>query len=183
MVVGEKGRKKVVEGDGGKFDERLVPLVMWEEVERRRGVGVGNVGVVGVGERSSFVEGYGVEGYAASGYAPSNYAPSNYAPSNYAPPNNAPSGYAPPRSSYSPSTISPSTYSPTPALPYPIPPPHQPSTETLLTEIRRILSTTDLMTVTKKGVREELGRVFGVDLRTRKEEIGRLVDGVLDGEM
>ncbi|KAJ3246982.1 hypothetical protein HDU78_005633 [Chytriomyces hyalinus] len=59
----------------------------------------------------------------------------------------------------------------------------QPSDEQILQQIRQILSTADLMTVTRKSVREELGRVFGVDLSGRKEYIHSCIDGVLKGEL
>ncbi|KAI9327398.1 chitin synthase-domain-containing protein [Obelidium mucronatum] len=59
----------------------------------------------------------------------------------------------------------------------------QPSDEQILFQIRQILSTADLMTVTRKSVREELTRVFGVDLSSRKEYIHACIDGVLKGEL
>ncbi|KAJ1546396.1 hypothetical protein HK405_007124 [Cladochytrium tenue] len=59
----------------------------------------------------------------------------------------------------------------------------QPSDEELLMQIRQILATADLMTVTRKSVREELSRVFGVDLSARKEYIHRCIDSVLKSEI
>ena len=46
-----------------------------------------------------------------------------------------------------------------------------PSDDALLAEIREILRTADLMTVTKKGVKQELERRFGVPLDTRRTYI------------
>jgi chitin synthase len=46
-----------------------------------------------------------------------------------------------------------------------------PSDDALLAEIREILRTADLMTVTKKGVKQELERRFGVPLDTRRAYI------------
>ncbi|KAI8617111.1 chitin synthase-domain-containing protein [Chytriomyces sp. MP71] len=59
----------------------------------------------------------------------------------------------------------------------------QPSDEEILFQIRQILASADLMTVTRKSVREELGRFFGVDLSSRKEYIHACIDGVLKGEL
>jgi chitin synthase len=58
-----------------------------------------------------------------------------------------------------------------------------PSDSDILGEVKRVLATADLMTVTKKKVREELGRVFGCDLGSKKEYIHRCIDGVLKGEI
>lgn len=56
-----------------------------------------------------------------------------------------------------------------------------PSDEEILAEIRQILSTADLMAVTKKSVREQLSRIFKVDLSMKKEYIHRCIDNVLKG--
>ena len=47
-----------------------------------------------------------------------------------------------------------------------------PSDDAILAEIRDILKTADLMTVTKKGIKMELERRFGVSLESRKSYIG-----------
>ena len=59
----------------------------------------------------------------------------------------------------------------------------QPSNEELLAQIRLILSTADLMTVTRKSVREDLGKIFKVDLSGRKDYIHMCIDGILKGEL
>ena len=46
-----------------------------------------------------------------------------------------------------------------------------PSDDALLSEIREILRTADLMTVTKKGVKQELERRFGVPLDAKRAYI------------
>ena len=46
-----------------------------------------------------------------------------------------------------------------------------PSDDTLLAEIREILKTADLMSVTKKDVRVELERRFGVSLEAKRAYI------------
>ena len=47
-----------------------------------------------------------------------------------------------------------------------------PNDDAILTEIREILRTADLMTVTKKGIKMELEQRFGVNLESRKAYIG-----------
>ncbi|KNC98434.1 uncharacterized protein SPPG_06138 [Spizellomyces punctatus DAOM BR117] len=58
-----------------------------------------------------------------------------------------------------------------------------PSDDEILRQVRRILSTADLMSVTKKSVREDLSAYFGCDLGAKKEWIHRCIDGVLKGEL
>jgi chitin synthase len=64
-----------------------------------------------------------------------------------------------------------------------VPPVGFPSDQELLQEIRHILSTTDLMKITKKSVRDQLSRLFGVDVSPRKEYIHYCIDGILKGEL
>ena len=59
----------------------------------------------------------------------------------------------------------------------------QPLDDDLLAEIRHILSTADLMTITKKAVRDDLSTLFGVDLTSRKEFINASIDGLLQGRL
>ena len=47
-----------------------------------------------------------------------------------------------------------------------------PNDDAILAEIREILRTADLMTVTKKGIKMELEQRFGVNLESRKAYIG-----------
>ncbi|EGF82537.1 hypothetical protein BATDEDRAFT_34502 [Batrachochytrium dendrobatidis JAM81] len=58
-----------------------------------------------------------------------------------------------------------------------------PTDEQILADIRQILSSGDLMTLTKKQIRDDLGQRFGVDLRPRKETINRMIDEVLQGRL
>ncbi len=57
-----------------------------------------------------------------------------------------------------------------------------PSDHMILTEIRHILSTSDLMTVTKKTVRDKLSRFFGVDLTVKRDFINKAIEDILKGE-
>ena len=59
-----------------------------------------------------------------------------------------------------------------------------PTDDALLNEIREILRTVDLMTVTKKGVKTELERRFGVGLDSKRAYINsgmlKISTGVLN---
>ena len=58
-----------------------------------------------------------------------------------------------------------------------------PSDTELLNEIRHILSTSDLMTITKKKIRMQLSSFFGVDVTPKKEFIHQSIDGILRGNL
>ncbi|KAK4553709.1 hypothetical protein LTR86_009207 [Recurvomyces mirabilis] len=58
-----------------------------------------------------------------------------------------------------------------------------PSDDALLAEIREILRTADLMTVTKKNVRAELERRFGVPLEIKRQYIGSATEAILSGQL
>ena len=58
-----------------------------------------------------------------------------------------------------------------------------PSDEQLLMEIRRMLESADLMTVTKKDVKLYLERVFGVPLDIRREYINQCTEAILSGRL
>lgn len=59
----------------------------------------------------------------------------------------------------------------------------RPTNEEVLSQVKRILATSDLTRVTKKQVREELQRVFGVSMATRKDYINSCIEGVLQGRL
>ncbi|KAK5135643.1 hypothetical protein LTR08_004944 [Meristemomyces frigidus] len=58
-----------------------------------------------------------------------------------------------------------------------------PSDDALLAEIREILKSADLMTVTKKSIRAELERRFGVPMDARKQYIGSAAEAILSGQL
>lgn len=58
-----------------------------------------------------------------------------------------------------------------------------PTDEEILQEIRRILSTADLMSITKKQVRDELSAFFGVDMSSRREYVNSCIEQVLQGKL
>ncbi|RKP11265.1 chitin synthase-domain-containing protein, partial [Piptocephalis cylindrospora] len=58
-----------------------------------------------------------------------------------------------------------------------------PTDEELLVEIRSILASSDLMTITKKQVRERLSALYGVDLTPRKEYINNCIELILQDRL
>ena len=54
-----------------------------------------------------------------------------------------------------------------------------PTHQELIQETHRILSTSDLMTVSKKDIRNELSRLFQTNLDTRKGEINQIIDSMV----
>ncbi|KAI5861877.1 glycosyltransferase family 2 protein [Durotheca rogersii] len=58
-----------------------------------------------------------------------------------------------------------------------------PSDDALLAEIREILRTADLMTVTKKGIKQELERRFNVPLDSRRLYINSATEALLSGQL
>jgi len=64
-----------------------------------------------------------------------------------------------------------------------IPPEMLPNDDALLAEIRDILRTADLMTVTKKSIKAELERRFGVPLDAKRQYIGSATEAILSGQL
>ncbi|KAG0331412.1 hypothetical protein BG004_001670 [Podila humilis] len=62
----------------------------------------------------------------------------------------------------------------------PVPSSDQPTDEQLANEIQNVLATADLMSITKKQVREQLMAFFGVDLNPRKAYINEVIERVLE---
>ncbi|KAJ9262091.1 CAZyme family GT2 [Paecilomyces variotii] len=58
-----------------------------------------------------------------------------------------------------------------------------PSDDAVLAEIREILRTADLMTVTKKSIKQELERRFGVNLDAKRPYINSATEAILSGQL
>jgi chitin synthase len=58
-----------------------------------------------------------------------------------------------------------------------------PSDDAILAEIREILRTADLMTVTKKSIKAELERRFGVSMDSKRQYIGSATEAILSGQL
>jgi len=58
-----------------------------------------------------------------------------------------------------------------------------PTDDQILQEIRHILSTANLMTITKKQTRDDLSAFFGYDLTPKRDFINNCIDKILKGEL
>ena len=58
-----------------------------------------------------------------------------------------------------------------------------PNDDAILAEIREILRTADLMTVTKKSIKAELERRFGVPMDAKRQYIGSATEAILSGQL
>ncbi|CEI86116.1 Putative Chitin synthase [Rhizopus microsporus] len=65
----------------------------------------------------------------------------------------------------------------------PMLPPGFPSDDEILSEIRNILQTANLMSITKKQVREQLSAFFGYDMTPKKEFINTSIEYILKGQL
>jgi chitin synthase len=181
VVAGEKG-KKIVISDEGKFDPSTIPRKKWEDYQAELWETQ-----TGRDETQSEVSGYSY-GTKAQGLV-SEYA---YNPSRAG----STTGLAyNPYESRNPSRLSlaPSEMG--------LGNPHRtstfrdsqfftpddmvalPSEDALLAEIRDILRTADLMTVTKKGIKQELEGRFGVPLDAKRAYINSATEAILSGNL
>lgn len=60
---------------------------------------------------------------------------------------------------------------------------NMPSDEDIIIQIQQIISTADLMKITKKQVREELSAFFNVNMNSKKDLINRTIEEILAGQM
>ncbi|KAL8716722.1 MAG: hypothetical protein Q9225_005972 [Loekoesia sp. 1 TL-2023] len=168
VVTGEKG-KQVVISDEGKFDPASIPRKKWEEYQAE--LWDAQTQRDDRSEVSGFS--YGTKSYQPPGseyiYPPSRQMSHMELPRYGSRMSLAPSdvmarGYDEQRLDMAEGTS-------------------MPSDDALLGEIREILKTADLMTVTKKGIKQELERRFGVSLEPRKAYIGSATEAVLSGQL
>ena len=179
VVTGEKGQKVIVT-DEGKFDPASIPHKKWEEYQAELWEAQTSHGGARSGYDDSKSEISGIS-YATKSYHPA-------AVSEYGGPL-AGSGYnSRPMSHFEAST--PNLLQPQMQTGYnsrgsfvEMPRGHNdsvemgefvglPSDDAILAEIREILKTADLMSVTKKSIKAELERRFGMSLEGRKAYIG-----------
>lgn len=180
VVAGEKG-KKIVITDEGKFDPSSIPRKKWEEYQAELWETQ-----TGRDDAQSEISGYSY-GTKAQGlgseyaYYPSrpasttglnpnagferNQSRMSLAPSEMLHNNNR-------LSSFSQSQF----FSPEDMV-------GLPSDDAILAEIREILKTADLMTVTKKGIKQELEGRFGVPLDAKRAYINSATEAVLSGQL
>jgi len=169
IVTGEKGQKVVV-SDEGKFDPKSIPRKKWEEWQAELWEAQTQH------DDRSEVSGisYATKSYAG-GHVP-------YTMSEYGPPSRPMSQIDLPRHAASRISLAPSGYG------------HYenveladmmnlPSDDAILAEIREILKTADLMSVTKKSIKAELERRFGVNLDVKRAYIGSATEAILSGQL
>ncbi|ROW14540.1 hypothetical protein VPNG_03192 [Cytospora leucostoma] len=200
VVAGESG-KKVVISDEGKFDPTSIPRKKWEEYQAElwdaqtarddvhseiSGYSYGtkagpHVGVSDYGwggypsSRPTSVVGYNQGPYHGSGDLKTPFAGTQSRMSIAASEMLGSSDYlAPNRASQFGGSQNDVEMSNLAGLP---------SDDALLAEIREILRTSDLMTVTKKGVKQELERRFGVPLDARRAYINSATEACLSGQL
>ncbi|KAK4112085.1 glycosyltransferase family 2 protein [Canariomyces notabilis] len=190
VVAGEKG-KKIVISDEGKFDPASIPRKKWEDYQAE----LWEAQTMRDDARSE-VSGYS---YATRpNVAMSEYG--GYTPSR---PGSIAGGYVPPMPAAAPSRLS---LAPSEMLggagnrvsqfggsqflgqsgsqqELEMSNLNVPSDDALLAEIREILRTADLMTVTKKGVKQELERRFGVPLDSKRAYINNATTAILSGQL
>ncbi|KAI6780446.1 Chitin synthase-like protein [Emericellopsis cladophorae] len=183
VVAGEKG-KKVIVTDEGKFDPASIPRKKWEDYqaelwETQTGTGKDDT--------RSEVSGYSYGTKAQGLMSEYQYYPSRpgslagYAHQNpYDTRNNSRMSLA--TSEVGLNNIRMSTFSQSQFF-SPDEQADLPSDDALLAEIREILRTADLMTVTKKAIKLELETRFGVNLDAKRQYINSATEAILSGQL
>ncbi|KAF4125277.1 chitin synthase [Geosmithia morbida] len=197
VVEGEKG--KVVVTDEGIFDPSSIPRKKWEEYQAElweTQTGTGRAGDDARSEMSGFSYGTKAHPYVSEDpFAASRSAStlgfhqqhnnSGYQLPAYDSRNNSRMSLA--NSEVGLNNIRMSTFNVNhnASSPFFSPEDHAdlPSDDALLAEIREILRTADLMTVTKKGVKQELEGRFGVALDAKRAYINSATEAILSGQI
>ena len=154
VVTGEKGRQVVI-SDEGKFDPASIPHKKWEEYQAELWDAQT--------QRDDRSE---VSGYS---YGTKSF---HHAPSEYGYPPSRPMSHLGGPQYGSRMSLAPSEIMARAENVEMTDLAGMPNDDAILAEIREILRTADLMTVTKKGIKMELEQRFGVNLESRKAYIG-----------
>ncbi|PKY01607.1 chitin synthase E [Aspergillus campestris IBT 28561] len=166
VITGEKGRKVVI-SDEGKFDPASIPKKKWEEYQTELWEAQTS--------RDDRSEVSGVS-YGTKSYHPMQ--------SEYGFPGSRPmSQLELPRYGGSRMSIAPSEMMSRHMDMEMEDLSHLPSEDAILAEIREILRTVDLMSVTKKSIKQELERRFGMNLDARRQYINSATEAVLSGAL
>ncbi|KAI9890185.1 MAG: hypothetical protein M1814_004347 [Vezdaea aestivalis] len=178
VVTGEKGRKIVI-SDEGKFDPASIPHKKWEEYQAELWDAQT--------QRDDRSEVSGIS-YGTKSYAPySEFNPPSRPMSQL----EIPRLQAGSRLSFSPSEGLRASgqgmygmgHGPTSTHELEMANMSLPNDDAILAEIRDILRTADLMTVTKKGIKVELERRFGVGLDGKRAYINSATEALLSGQL
>ncbi|KAF2747835.1 glycosyltransferase family 2 protein [Sporormia fimetaria CBS 119925] len=170
VVMGEKGQKIVI-SDEGKFDPASIPKKKWDDYqaelwERHSAMQDSRSEISGISYGTRRFMGPGSVAGSEYGAMPPSRPMSNIDLARYA--NNS-------RMSLAPSVYGAYDGLEMASLNFP-------SDEELLAQIRDILQGSDLMTITKKAVKLELEKRFGMDLTLKKSFIGHAVESILIGQ-
>ena len=186
MVTGEKGQQ-ILLSDEGVFDPDSIPKKKWEEYQAELWEAQTSRG--GADDTRSEISGFS---YATKsihpGAAPSMYDLNNYPPSRPMSQLGLPgaipysgsrislahsdTAYGGAQRNYSASEMDMAGAGI-----------ELPSDDAILAEIREILRTADLMTVTKKSIKAELERRFGVPMDGKRQYIGSATEAILSGQL
>lgn len=175
VVTGEKGRKVVIT-DEGKFDPASIPHKKWEDYQADLWEAQTQMEDAKLDDTKSELSGYSYgtkafpshsvyevpsrpmsQAYGTTAYPPA-YAPAHASRMSLAPSAADMRFQSETRSNYGDTGVELENLS-------------LPTDDALLAEIRDILQTADLMTVTKKGIRLELERRFGLSLDSKRPYI------------
>ncbi|KAI1775315.1 glycosyltransferase family 2 protein [Hypoxylon cercidicola] len=185
VVTGEKG-KKIVVTDEGKFDPASIPRKRWEEYQAELWDAQTSRG----DDTRSEVSGFSYATKPGMNVGVNDYYPSRPGST---------TGMLPPYDLKNPGHMSRMSFAPTDnrmsqfgGSQFFNNQAHDvemanlagmPSDDALLAEIREILRTADLMTVTKKGIKQELERRFGVPLDSKRLYINSATEALLSGQL
>ena len=172
LVTGERGQQIIV-SDEGKFDPNSIPRKRWEEYQAELWDAQT--------QRDDLSIHSGIT-YASKSYHPA-ASVYDYPPSRPMSQLGVPMmPYSASRQSLSPSEMGmPRTQSINELEMADMQ--NLPNDDMILAEIRDILSKADLMTITKKSVKQELERRFGVSLDPKRVYIGSATEAILSGQL
>ena len=159
IVIGERGGKKTII-DEEPFDPSSIPVKRWSEYEE------------GLWDEESVISGFSQSSRASGQRAatPPVYQASPAASSGA--PSAGPQPFASP-------LVLPTEDRLVTAVDQPRS--DEPTDEQIESQIRGILATADLMTVTKKQIRLDLAQFFGMDMSAKKQLINKVIEDVLNG--
>ncbi|KAG0167289.1 hypothetical protein DFQ28_010342 [Apophysomyces sp. BC1034] len=191
IVLGDGGQKKALPLEEGNFDPKSIPLKKWNDHEgelwetgsvETKGTSVTSASRRTYNNTMSQPVGPPVAAAAAAAAAAAYYAASVQQQPVYA--NDAASFRYSQQQLQAPSVLAPSHLMHPPSL-YSEQSVHMdpymagPADEDIRREVQRITATADLMTMTKKQVREQLSRHFGMDMSYRKDFINYCIEEAL----
>ena len=164
VVVGERGGKKHIV-DEEPFDPASIPMKKWSDYESEMWEKDSQV--------SAASKGMTIYSGLSHQQPPSVYGSAVYPGSGVMPPVSQ-MGYAPqPMIQKQASTI---------GMPQ-LPADGLPTEDQIRAQVKTILATANLMTVTKKQVRDDLTAFFGVEMNPKKEFINKVIEDVLQGKL